>query len=34
MAGATGNPAMEVLGYEPIAFLVTGMAAVAAALTN
>ncbi len=32
MAGAAGNPAMEVLGYEPIEFLVTGMAAVAAEL--
>lgn len=30
MAGAAGNPPMDVLGYEPIAFLVTGMAAVAA----
>lgn len=34
MAGAAGNPAMDVLGYEPIEFLVTGMAAVAATLAN
>jgi len=34
MAGAAGNPAMDVLGYEPIEFLVTGMAAVAASLVN
>lgn len=31
-AGSAGDPAFDVLGYEPIDFLVTGMGAVAARL--
>ena len=30
--GAAGNSAMEIIGYEPVEFRVTGMAALAAEL--